>query len=63
MKPTGMVYLATRAHATDLFSAPQEEPELRAAVGAVFDVSLTADQRYVVFAHSLTTVQLYEASR
>jgi hypothetical protein len=58
----GAVYLAYRDPMTDTFGVPIEMPEIR-VLGSVHDVSLTSDEKYVVFSHRNTVNQLYEASR
>lgn len=59
---TGAAYVAYRDPMTDTFGAPIELPDVRAA-GSVHDLSLTSDEKYVVFSHGGTVSQLYEASR
>ena len=59
----GDVFMAHRNPTTDLFGAPTQLPELRVPFGSVHDVSLTADEKYIVWSHQSTVNKLYEATR
>jgi hypothetical protein len=59
----GDIFVAYRNAANDMFGPPSLLAEIRSAFGSAHDVSLTADEKYIVWSHQTIINKLYEGTR